>query len=120
MKDRRRDTRVVEENKVALRPLTAAAAGGSTPVYHALTRDVSVGGLRLMTSAPLEPGERVGLEITLGRSRRRLRAVAEVCWVRDLYAREVLEVGLRFVDLGPESELALMEYVFGGRRGRRG
>lgn len=118
-KDRRRDVRVVEENKVAVTPLAAGAAPGPPAVHHSLTRDVSVGGLRIMTTATLEPGDRVRLELTLGRSRKRIRAVAEVRWVRDLYGREVFEAGLRFVDLGPNAEFALMDHIFGARKGRR-
>lgn len=116
-KDRRRDVRIVEENKVAVTPLPAAH--GVAAVYHSLTRDVSVAGLRIMTTAPLEPGGRVRLELTLGRSRKRIRVVAEVRWVRDLYGGEVFEAGLRFVDLEPDAEFALMDHVFGSRKGRR-
>jgi len=119
MKDRRRDVRLVEENKVAITPMTDGTEPGSTTVYHALTRDISMGGLRIMTVAPLEPGARVRLEITLGRSRKRIRAVAEVRWVRELYAREVLEVGLRFAGLEPDTEFALMDHIFGGKNGRK-
>ncbi len=118
-KDRRRDVRVVEENKVAVMPLASGPAPGPQAVHHSLTRDVSVGGLRIMTTAPLEPGNRVRLELTLGRSRRRIRAVAEVRWVRDLYGREVFEAGLRFVDLEPHAEFALMDHIFGAKKGRR-
>jgi c-di-GMP-binding flagellar brake protein YcgR len=120
MKDRRRDVRIVEENKVVVTPMTDGTEPGATTVYHALTRDLSMGGLRIMTVARLKPGARVRLEITLGRSRKRIRAAAEVCWVRDLYAREVLEVGLRFTGLDPDAEFALMDHIFGGKKGPRG
>jgi Tfp pilus assembly protein PilZ len=120
MKDRRWDVRLIEENKVAVTPVADKAASGAPVVYHSLTRDISMGGLRIMTTAPLESGARVRLELTLGRSRKRIRAAAEVCWVRDLYAREVLEVGLRFTGLDPDAEFILMDHIFGGKKGRRG
>ena len=117
MKDRRRDVRVIEENKVAVSLMTGEVKPGVPTVYHSLTRDISMGGVRLMTVAALETGSRVRLDITLGRSRKRIRAVAEVRWVRELYGREVFEVGLRFVGLDPDAEFALMDHIFGGRNG---
>jgi c-di-GMP-binding flagellar brake protein YcgR len=115
MKDRRRDVRLIEENKVVVSALTGAVRPGAATVYYSLTQDISMGGVRLMTGARLGTGERVRLDITLSRSRRRIRAVAEVRWVRELYDREVFDVGLQFIDLDPDDEFALMDHIFGGR-----
>ncbi len=120
MKDRRRDVRLVEENKVVVSLMTGEVRSGVPAVYYSLTRDISMGGVRLMTSAPLEPGSRVRVDLTLGRSRRRIKAVAEVRWVRDLYGREVFEAGLQFVGLEPDDEFALMDHIFGSRDGLPG
>ncbi len=120
MKDRRRDVRLVEENKVVVSLMTGEVRPGVPAVYYSLTRDISMGGVRLMTAAPLDVGSRVRIDITLGRSRKRIRAVAEVRWVRDLYASEVFEVGLQFVGLDPNDEFVLMDHIFGGRAGELG
>jgi c-di-GMP-binding flagellar brake protein YcgR len=120
MKDRRRDVRLVEENKVVVSPMTGEVRPGLSGLYYSLTRDISMGGVRLMTAAPLEPGSQVRVEITLGRSRKRIKAVAEVRWVRDLYGSEVFEAGLQFVGLEPDDELALMDHIFGSRDGSSG
>ena len=117
MKDRRRDVRVLEENKVVISLMTGEVRPGVPTVYYSLTRDVSVGGLRVMTSARLASGVRVRLDLTLGRSRRRIRAVAVVRWVREIYDGEVFEVGLEFTALSAEAEFALMDHVFGVRDG---
>ncbi len=115
MKDRRRDIRIVEENKVVLSLMTGEVHPGVPTVFHSLTRDISMGGVRVMTVAPLEVGARVRLEITLGRSRKRIRAIAEVRWVRELYGREVFDVGLQFVGLEPNAEFTLIDHIFGSR-----
>ncbi len=117
MKDRRRDVRIFEENKVVVSLMTGELRPGSPTVFYSLTRDVSVGGVRIMTSARLEPGTRVRLDLTLGRSRKRIRAVAEVRWIREIYDGEVFEAGLQFADLEPDAEFALMDHIFGGRNG---
>ncbi len=115
MKNRRRDVRIIEENKVVVSLMTGEVRPGLPVAYCSLTRDISMGGLRLMTGAALEAGTRVRVDLTLGRSRKLIRAVAEVRWVRALYAGEVFEAGLEFVDLEPDFEFALMDHIFGGK-----
>ena len=117
MKEKRRDIRLVEENKVVVSLMTGEVRPGVAGVFYSLTRDISMGGLSLMTSAPLEPGARVRVDLTLGRSRKRIRAVAEVRWVRALYGSEVFEAGLQFVGLEPDDEFTLMDHIFGGKNG---
>ncbi len=120
MKDRRRHVRIIEEDKVVISLMTGEARPGVPGVFHSLTRDISLGGLRLMTKAPLVAGTRVRVDLTLGRSRKRVKAVAEVRWVRDLYAGEVFEAGLEFVGLDPDAEFALMDHIFGAKTGPSG
>jgi len=117
MKDRRRDVRIFEENKVIVSLMTGEVRPGIPAVYYSLTRDISMGGLRIMTGAALQTGTRVHVDIALGRPRKRIRAVAEVRWVRDLYGGEVFEAGLQFVGLDPDAEFALMDHIFGGKDG---
>jgi len=117
MKDRRRDVRLIEENKVVVSLMTGEVRPGVPVVFYSLTRDVSMGGLRIMTGASLEAGSRVRVDLTLSRSRKRIQAVAEVRWARGLYAGEVFEAGLQFVDLDPDAEFALMDHIFGGKNG---
>jgi c-di-GMP-binding flagellar brake protein YcgR len=117
MKDRRRDVRLIEENKVVVSSLTGEVRPGAPAVSYSLTQDISMGGVRLITGARLATGDRVRLDITLSRTRKRIRAVAEVRWVRELYDREVFEVGLQFSGLDPDDEFALMDHIFGGSEG---
>jgi c-di-GMP-binding flagellar brake protein YcgR len=120
MKDRRRDVRVLEENKVVVSLMTGEVRPGRSGTSCCLTQDISMGGVRLMTAAVLETGARGRLDIKLGRSKKCVRAVAEVRWVRDVYGGEVFEAGLQFVGLDPEAEFALMNHIFGSKNGRSG
>lgn len=117
MKDKRRDVRILEENKVVISLMTGELRPGVPTVFYSLTRDVSVGGVRVMTSARLTSGDRVRLDLTLGRTRRRIRAVAVVRWVREIYDGEVFEIGLEFTALSAEAEFALIDHIFGARDG---
>ena len=115
MKEKRRDVRIVEENKVVVSLMTGEVHRGAPTVFYSLTRDISMGGVRIMTVAPLETGTRVRLDITLGRSRKRIRAIGEVRWSRELYGHEVFEAGLQFVGLEPNAEFALIDHIFGAK-----
>jgi len=112
MKERRRDPRVSEENKVVLTPLSD---GNDAPkgTYYTLTKDISVGGMRIMTDAPLAVDTRVRVEITLAKSRIRVQALARVRWVKELFGKDVYETGLEFIEVTPDVELALIDHMYG-------
>jgi c-di-GMP-binding flagellar brake protein YcgR len=113
MKERRRDPRIKEENRVTVSVIPNGSVHGSREVYHSLTRDLSLGGVRIMTDAPLAIDARVRVVLTLAKSRRRIQAVARVRWVKELFGRDVFDMGLEFVEIDPEAELALIDHVYG-------
>jgi c-di-GMP-binding flagellar brake protein YcgR len=113
MKERRRDPRVREENRVTLSVIANGSAQGPREVYHSLTKDLSLGGIRVMTDAPLAVDARVKVELLLAKSRRRIQAVARVRWVKELFGKDVFDMGLEFVEIDPEAELALIDHVYG-------
>jgi len=115
--ERRRDPRTRQENKVVLTPI--GAAGEAPPVtYYSLTRDISVGGIRILTDAPLAVDSRVRVEVALTRSRSRIEAEARVRWVKELFGKDVYETGLEFVGMDPEVRLTLMEHLYGRAKRR--
>lgn len=113
MKERRRDPRVREENKVVLTLIPEGAAPGPKQTHYSLTKDISMGGIRIMTDAPLAVGARVKLEITLSKSRKSIQAVACVRWVKDLFGKDVYDIGLEFVEIGSADELVLIDHLYG-------
>ena len=114
MKDRRREPRTREENRVVLTLLPEEGQEPRGP-YYCLTKDISVGGIRIMTDAPLAVDTRVRVEITLGKSRLRVQALARVRWVKELFGKDVFDTGLQFCGLDGPTELALIEHIYGKR-----
>jgi len=114
MKDRRREPRTREENRVVLTLLPEEGQEPRGP-YYCLTKDISVGGIRIMTDAPLDVGSAVKVEITLARSRLRIEALARVRWVKELFGKDVFDTGLQFSGLNAATELALIEHIYGKR-----
>ncbi|MGA2361122.1 MAG: PilZ domain-containing protein [Candidatus Aminicenantales bacterium] len=114
MKERRRDPRTKEENKVILSPVPGGGPqADKKEVYYCLTKDLSIGGIRIMTNAPLAVGSRVKVEISLTKSRKSIQALAEVRWVNALIGEEVYDMGLEFVGIDSETELVLIDHVYG-------
>jgi c-di-GMP-binding flagellar brake protein YcgR len=113
MKERRQDPRIREENKVVLTLVPNGTAPGPKHTYYSLTKDISMGGIRIMTDAPLAVDSRVNVEITLSKSRKSITAVARVRWVKDLFGKEVYDVGLEFVEIDHDDQLVLIDHVYG-------
>jgi len=113
MKERRKDPRIGQENKVALNPLPEGRHRGAKGASCCLTRDVSMGGIRVMTDAALEVGTKVTVELTLTKSKTSVRAVAQVRWVKEIDGKKLFDMGLEFVEIGPEDELALIDHIYG-------
>ena len=72
------------------------------------TRDVSAGGMRLLSDRPLEKGEPLDLEMLLPDGSW-LRVVSKVAWSvkLDVGSAAEYEVGLRFVELTPDDRARL-------------
>ena len=84
------------------------AAGGPIVSY---TRDLSVGGLFMVTEEQLEKDERVTVVISTPSTWEPLTLEAAVCWNRPAAGDDPAGVGLQFTDLTQEQHMALTEFV---------
>ncbi|HAR37028.1 MAG TPA: hypothetical protein DCR87_09080 [Acidobacteria bacterium] len=108
--EKRREKRLDEENKVIIHVIPENEQQEES--FYSFSRDISVGGLRLMTDSPLPVKTRVKLEIALTESKKLISGIAEVRWVKSLFEDEVFEMGLEFVELDPQSRVHLLEHVY--------
>lgn len=108
--EKRREKRLDEENKVVFQIISENVEGEEA--FYSFSRDVSVGGLRIMTNSPLPVKTRVRLEIALSDSKKMVSGIAEVKWVKSLFDDEIFEMGLEFVELDPQSKIFLLEHVY--------
>lgn len=108
--EKRREKRLDEENKVVLQVISENEQTGES--FYAISRDISVGGLRVMTDSPLPVKTRVKLEVALSNSKKLISGISEVRWVKSLFEDEVFEMGLEFVELDPQSRVYLLEHVY--------
>lgn len=113
MSEKRKEKRVEEEIKVAIKLLPEDKYPHDENIVYALTKDISSGGVKIVTDKMLPVGTLLNLELTLAKIRKLVEATAKVRWVNRLYDDDVFEMGLEFVDTPPESVMLLLEYIYG-------
>ena len=111
MRERRREKRIPEEDKVVL----TFPPVGSVPGPHcvALTRDISPGGICLISGVQVPVEGRLGFEVGLAGSGRLVRGTGTVRWVNRLFEGSAFEVGLEFTEIDPVSVGVILEHVYG-------
>lgn len=87
---------------VYCRPVGPLAATGGQPI------DLGLGGVRVYSDDPMEPGRRLEVELRLP-DESTLTLLTEVAWVQELPEGDAAsyDVGLQFLDLTPEDVEAL-------------
>ena len=112
MKETRKERRIFEENKVVLSLVPEGNGPGGAEIYYSLTRDISAGGVRIITDSPLPVDSNVRFEIALSETRRLVHGVGKVRWLNRLFDDGVFEVGLEFMELGPVGMGAILEHIY--------
>jgi len=111
-KDRRREDRVSAENKVVLEPLVGSPDKPESQPYCVLTEDISPGGCRVLSSQSFPAATLLSVELPLSKVKKMIKTKGEVRWVRSVEDGELFEMGIEFIDLPPESLVALLEYSY--------
>lgn len=111
-RERRRDSRVKEEDKVAIELLTNGQPPTEKTVLNALTKDISPGGVRLTTNKLLPVNTLLKIEVVLSRRRRVVRAMGIVRWARTVYDEEMFEIGVEFTQISPDDKMLLLEHTY--------
>jgi hypothetical protein len=110
MKERRRDARILEENRVVIETNGTHGSEG-IEAFDAFTRDLSLGGVRVQTDRPLETGVELTLTITLSKSRQLIRIHGRVRWVKEIEPG-LFEAGIEFLHEIPGSVMSLINHLF--------
>jgi uncharacterized protein (TIGR02266 family) len=113
MSEKRKEKRIEEEIKVAIKLLPEDKYQHNKNIVYALTKDISSGGVKIVTDKMLPIDTLLKLELTLAKIRKLVQATAKVRWVNRLYDDDVFEMGLEFVDTPADSVMLLLEYIYG-------
>ena len=111
MRENRKDKRITEENRVAIE-LPGAPTSPDTRVINALTKDISLGGARIVTDRLFEVGSSLRMTLYLSKSKQVTKVRADVRWVR-MIEDGLYEIGVEFEHGIPTGVLVLINHLYG-------
>ncbi len=93
-------------------PFTYKELRATSPVSKgALTKNLSVGGVRFHSDKFISLSCRMILEINLPLITKPLRAISKVAWIRKLPAGDDYEIGNQFLDMKKEDRSLITDFI---------
>lgn len=109
----RKDRRIKQWNKAVIKPLPKGQAPLPPAEVKAVTCDISLGGARIQSAEPFEPGTVLRLNIELVRSHETVILKGQVKWVKRDDAEKVFELGVEFDHETAQTVTSLMKNLHG-------
>ena len=116
---KRKDRRIKQWNKTAIKPLPQGPYPLPSEEVKAVTCDLSLGGARIHSAKPFEPGTVLRLNIELVRSHETISLKGQVKWVKHDEAENVFEMGVEFLHATSQTVMSLMKNLHDMRIWRR-
>lgn len=116
MDDKRRDKRLKEENKLVCEIMSCHDDLQHKKVFYTFTKDISLGGVNIRTDTFLPVDTVVKLELALPKIHKIICIQGKVKWIKSLYADEVYELGLKFVDTSHDTISSLIGHLYSQAR----
>ncbi|MBI4708157.1 MAG: PilZ domain-containing protein [Candidatus Omnitrophica bacterium] len=76
-----------------------------------LTRDISEGGLKLVSEEFIPPKTDLVLEFNLSLEARMIKAVAKTVWIQQMRGSDWYRIGIQFLNINPERKKEIAYYV---------
>jgi hypothetical protein len=111
MRENRKDKRITEENRVAIE-LSGSGASPEVRIINALTKDISLGGARIVTDRLFEVGSSLRMTLYLSKSRQIVKVRGDVRWNR-MVDSGIYEMGVEFEHGIPTGVLVLISHLYG-------
>jgi hypothetical protein len=111
MRENRKDKRLTEENRVAIE-LPGVSSSPEACVINALTKDISLGGARIVTDRLFEVGSSLRMTLYLSKSKQVTKVRVNVRWVQ-MIEDGLYEMGVEFEHGIPTGVLVLINHLYG-------
>lgn len=111
MEERRRDFRMIEENRVVIKMPGAEGLEGGEAV-GALVKDLSLGGAKVETDRSFDTGLELKMTLYLSRSRQVVKVHGRVKWIKEI-DHGLYWMGIEFLHEIPGSVMSLISHLFG-------
>jgi Tfp pilus assembly protein PilZ len=111
MAEKQRKKRIIEENKVEIKTVKPNSAGDIV-TSNAFTRDLSLGGARILTNTPFQLNSELTITLHLAKSNQQAKVNARVVWLKSI-DNGSHEIGVEFLHEIPASVLMLINHIYG-------
>jgi hypothetical protein len=111
MRENRKDKRIAEENRVAIE-LPGPSPMADPRIVNALTKDISLGGARVVTDRLFEVGSSLRMTLYLSKSKQVVKVRGDVRWNR-MIEDGLYEMGVEFEHGIPTGVLVLINHLYG-------
>jgi len=110
--EKRREPRREDELPVEIEILSDETHPGPTSVLYAQIKDISAGGVKILTSVYIPLNTQVRLKITLSKIGESIGPIGNVVWGNRLENSDMYEMGIEFEQIPPDILCTLLEYVY--------
>jgi c-di-GMP-binding flagellar brake protein YcgR len=111
-KERRREPRRKDELPIEMEVLSGPEGSSHTNVLYAQIKNISAGGLKVLSSVYLPNDTSIKLKIILPDSGNSIEPEGKVVWVNRVGEKEIYEMGIEFKSTPPHILCTLLEYVY--------
>lgn len=113
MENKRKDKRFAETNKVMIHFALENHEAGRSKGIKAATRDISLGGARIISPKSYPVDTVMRIEIDLSKSGQILKLDGIVRWSRESQEGATYELGIEFLHKISKSVLSLIRHLYG-------
>jgi hypothetical protein len=110
--ERRREPRFGDGVEISLAPQDPAGIRGDKHSFYALAKDVSPSGLRVKSAEQIPVGTVLTVKLQSPKTRKDIRATAEVKWSTPVGEGEAYEIGLEFIKTSVHSIMDFIEHIY--------
>ena len=111
-REKRKEPRRDDELPVEIEILTDETDSGPTRVLYAQIKDISAGGVKILTSVYIPLDTPIELKITLPNLGETIGPIGKVVWGKHIEDSEMYEMGIEFEDTQPDILCTLLEYIY--------
>ena len=111
-KEKRKEPRREDELPVEIEILSDETNPGPTRVLYAQIKDISAGGVKIVTSVYIPLDTPIKLKITLLKLGETIGPVGKVVWGNQIEDSDLYEMGIEFENTQPDILCILLEYIY--------
>ena len=113
MKESRKEKRINEENIVVIEYCPDGVVSQKNIKINALTKDLSIGGVGILTDKFFPRGTTLNITLTLSKSKQIVILKGKVKWVRGICDGDLFEIGVEFLHGISKTVEVLIRHLYG-------